>query len=252
MRRLEELELQVRRETNDALAASDVNILEPKRFVSLVRGRPYVQNTGLMRECKIELFMRSELAVMGPVAIFGCRAAGWLDSYEVVLLRRAKRVLCWKRKGNRAEIVLDGRSVGMFKLGWWLRHAYIGSGCVSVGGKPFCNVRLPILGPASPQSRECTGRVTFTSDRKTIRFVINPRDTESSALRMSAGLAWGWARLRGRAAPTPEGSQPGQQSQATIFCASDQTRLAELSDEQRLILLAIALWPWSLYKGGGT
>jgi hypothetical protein len=254
MSTLEDLEQQVRRETQVALAATGVDILQPQHFVSIVRGRPHVRNTGVNRECKVEMLTRNGLGAKGPVAVFGCRATGWFNTCEVALLDTGKRVLSWRRKSKQAEVAIDGRSVGRIELGWCLRHAYIGSGCVWLGGEPFCRVTLPILGPSSPQPRDCTGRATFTSDGRTIKFVINPNDAESSTATMGSALAWGWARLRGRAVATPEQSQPGQQSQSgrTIFYASDQARLAELSDEQRLILLAIAVWPWSLYKGGGT
>lgn len=254
MSTVEDLEQQVRRETRVALAATAVDILKPQHFVSIVRGRPHVRNTGVSRECRVEMLTRDGLGGRGPVAVFACRAAGWFDTREVVLLDTGKRVLIWRRKGKQAEIAIDGRSVGRFELGWCLRHAYIGSGCVWLGGEPFCKITLPVLGPSSPQPCDCTGCVTFTSDRKTIKFVINPKDAESSTATMGSALAWGWARLRGRALPPPEQSQPGQQSQSgrTIFFTSDQARLAQLSDEQRLILLAVAVWPWSLYKGGGT
>lgn len=253
MSTLEDLEQQVRSETRTASAAAGVDILLPHHFVSIVRGRPHVRNTGVSRECKVEMFTRNALGVGSPVAVFGCRAVGWFETREVALLNTGRRNLSWKRKGKLAEIAIDERSVGRIELGWCLRHAYIGSGWVSFGREPFCKITLPLLGPSSPQPRDCTGHVTFASDRQTIKFVINPNDAESSTATMGSALAWGWARLRGHAVPAPESSQPGHQSQSsrTIFYPSDQARLAQLSDEQRLVLLAIAVWPWSLYKGGG-
>ena len=254
MSTLEDLEQQVRAETRLTSAATGVDILLPQHLVSIVRGRLHVRNTGVSRECKVEILTRNAPAVGEPAAIFACRAVGWCDSSEVAALNTGKRLLIWKREGKQGEIVVAERSVGRIELGWWLRHAYIGSGCVWFEENLFCRFTLPILGPSSPQPRDCTGRITFASDQTTIKFVINPRDGESSTATIASALAWGWARLRGRYVAAAEGSQPGYQSQSgrTIFYPSDQARLAELSDEQRLILLALAVWPWALYKGGGT
>jgi len=246
MKSSEDLERQLRSETQLASATNGPDVLLPQRFVSLVRGTTHVWNSGVSRECKVEILAKNAPGIEGPVAVFGCRARGWFDAREVALLNTGKRVLVWKREGKQAQIDIDGRTVGKIELGWCLRHAYIGSGCVWFGGQLFCRIRLPVLGPSSPQPRDCTGMVTFESDLKSIKFVINPNDADSSRVTMGAAL---WSKLRGVPAAIPDSKC---ERSKTIFYPSDQTRLAQLSDEQRLTLLALAVWPWALYKGGGT
>ena len=103
MSTLEDLEQQVRSETRTASAATGVNILLPQHFVSIVRGRPHVRNTGVSRECKIEMLTRNPPGNGGPAAVFGCRAVGWFDAREVALLNTGRRILSWKRKGKHAD-----------------------------------------------------------------------------------------------------------------------------------------------------
>jgi len=252
MSALDDLEKQVKADVRLASAEAGFNILLPQHFVSIVRGKPHVCNTGLRRECRVEIFIRSSTIIQKPAAIFACRAVGWFDSWEVAALNTGDRLLIWKRQGKQAEIVIGDRVVGKIELGWWLRHAYFGSGCIWYKGEPFCRFNLPILGPTSPQPRDCTGHITVTRNRRTIKFVINPGDYKSTTATVGSALTWGWARLHGLYKAAPEGSQPGNQSHSGVFYPSDQECFAELSDEQRLILLTIAIWPWSLYKGGGT
>jgi hypothetical protein len=135
----------------------------------------------------------------------------------------------WKRRAENAEVSINGISVARIELGWCLRYANIGSGRVWFDGVPFCEFMLPLRRPSSPQARDCKGRFTFAIDRKAIKFLIAPKVPESS-----------------------NGAMPNWRSHATIFDPADEARLTHFSDDQRLLLLALAVWPWSLYKAGGT
>jgi hypothetical protein len=235
---LGDLERQLKEALRPESAANGLDILHPEHFVSIVRGGTDARNIGVRRECRIEILTQGEPGVGGPAAIFGSRGLGWLDTLEVVLLHAGWRTLMWKRRGGHAEVSINGKSVGRIELGWCLLHTNIGSGRVWFDGDPFCKIALPLRGPSSPQAHDCTGRFTFSSDREAIKFLISPRDPDIAS------------------ATTPSGAalQPHAKwrSHATIFDPADETRLTHLSDDQRLLLLALAVWPWSLYKSGET
>jgi len=233
---LRDLERQLQEELRPVSAAKRVDILPPHEFVSVVRGSTCARNTGVRRECKIEIQTEGEPGVGGPAAVFGSRVLGWLDTLECVVLHAGARSLTWKRKGKDAAVSINGRSAGRIELGWCLQHAHIGSGRVWFDGEPFCEIALPLRGPSSPQARDCTGRFTFAKDRKAIKFLINPKDVESSdgTMRLEAGVE---PRAKWR-------------SHATIFDPADEALLTHFSDDQRLLLLALAVWPWSFYKAG--
>ncbi len=257
MNMLEDLAAELRNDLRPTSTVSSHDILAPENYVSITHGTPFVRNTGWNRECRIEMGLSSHsggTGCLGATALFGCRAVGWIDSYEVALLDTGRHVLTWKRQGREATVAVDGNSTGRIKLGWWLRHAYVGSGFVWFAGEPFCEFTLPVFGPSAPQPHDCTGHFTFVSDQASIKFVIHPRDTESSVAMMRSGIAWGWNKMLGRSVPIPEGSQPGVRSHpsGTVFHPADKPRLAQLSSEQRLLLLGLAVWSWSLYKGGAT
>jgi hypothetical protein len=238
MASLDDLERQV----NDALRsespARGLDILLPEHFVSTMRGSTYARNIGIRRECRIEILTRGEPGVGGPAAIFVSRGLGWLDTLEVVMLRTGRRTLMWKRRARQAEVSINGKSVGRIELGWILQRTNIGSGSVWFDGNPFCKIALPLRGPTSPQARDCTGRFTFASDGKEIKFLINRKDPDISRGTVESGTA-----IRRRAE---------WQTQATIFNPSDEIRLTHISDDERLLLLALAVWPWSLYKSRET
>jgi hypothetical protein len=226
------------RELEDAFrsvsAAAGVEVLLPHNFVSVVRGSTYARNVGIRRECRIEIQTKGEPGVEGPAAVFGSRGLGWLDTLEVVSLRAGTRTLVWKRKGKHAEVTINGKSAGRIELGWWLQQVHIGSGRVWFEGKPFCKIVLPFSGPSSPQARDCTGHFTFASDRARIKFLINPKDGASS---------YGTTKSEAGARPRAK-----WRSHTTIFDPADEARLTLFSDDQRLLLLALAVWPWSIYK----
>ncbi len=234
---LGELERQLRSETPPASASTGFDILLPQHFVSIVRGKTEVRNFGARHGCSVELLTQSAPRLGGPAAVFGSRGFGWLDTLEVVLLNAGKRTLIWKRKGKQADIAINGKSAGRIELGWCLEHAHVGSGRVWVDGYPFCEIALPLRGPSISQTRDCTGRFTFVSDQKAIKFVISPKGSSSS-------------KVRGQVVTVAAQSAPGAKSSSgtTIFSPSDEARLTHLSDEQRMILLALAIWPWALYK----
>jgi hypothetical protein len=223
---LGDLERQLKEALRTEPAASGSDILLPQHFVSIVRGSTCARNIGVRRECRIEILTTGETGVDGPAAVFGSRGLGWLDTLEVVVLQAGRRLLMWRRRGKDAAVSINGKSVGRMELGWCLRHTNIGSGRVWFDGNLFCKIALPLRGPSSPQGRDCTGRFTFASDRKTIKFLIGAKD--------------------------PESSDGTMRSDATIFDPSDEARLTQISDDQRLLLLALAVWPWSLYKAGET
>lgn len=248
MNDLNELARRLRTEVRIDRPEAGPDLLDPRRFTSIVRGTTTVQNTGLRRECKIELLLAGASRLSGPAALFGCSGAGWLDTKEVAMLNTGQRILSWRRIGRRSELAIDDRSVGRIHLGWFLRHAYVGSGRVSVRGNPFCTFILPILGPSSPQPNDCCGRFILSGGRGMIRFVIQPKDVEGTSISIFSALSWGLARLRGAPALLPTRMA---ENDGTIFYPSDRDRLAGLADDERLILLGIAVWPWSLYKGGG-
>ncbi len=233
---LGDLERQLKNALRPVSPASGVDILLPQHFVSIVRGSTYARTVGDRRESKIEILIKGEPGVGGPAAVFGSLGLGWLDSLEYVLLQVGARCLSWKRNGRHAEVSINGKSAGRIELGWLLLHARIGSGRVWFDGNPFCKIALPLHGPSSPQERDCAGRFTFASDQKVIKFLINSKDVESSDGTMKLEV----------------GAQPRAKwrSHATIFDPSDEARLTLLSEDQRLLLLALAVWPWSIYKAG--
>jgi hypothetical protein len=235
---LGDLERQLKDALRPPSAAIGLDILLPEHFVSIVRGSTHARNIGVRRECRIDILALGEPGIGGPAAVFGSRGLGWLDTLEVVLLHAGRRTLMWKRKGKHAEVSINGENVGRIELGWCLRHVNIGTGRVWFGGDPFCKIALPLRGPSSPQARDCTGRFTFASDREAIKFLINPKDAD-----ISKGTSqWGAAAQ----------SRAKWRSHAPIFDPSDEARLVHYSDDQRLLLLALAVWPWSLYKSGET
>jgi hypothetical protein len=251
--KVDEIEREIHDQTRLSLVDPGIDILLPQQFVSLIRGNIYVRHSFRRRECRIELIAKHPHTGADKVAaIFGCCGFGSITACEVALLNTGKHVLIWKRKGNESQITLDGRFFGRVHLGWLLQHAYIGSGTVWISHKPFCKFKLPVFGPSSPQSQDCTGKITLPNDRQGVKFIINSRDTGSAKVMVGSVFRWAWARLFWNAACIPKGAQPGAQSDGDIFYRSDEARLAQLTDEQRLVILALAVWPWSLYKGGGT
>jgi hypothetical protein len=235
---LGDLERQLKGALRLESATNGVDILLPRHFVSVVRGGTRARNIGPKRECRAEIMTEGEPEAGGPAAVFGSRGLGWLDTLEVVVLQVGRRTLMWKRRAEKAEVSINGKSVGRIELGWCLRYANIGSGRVWFDGNPFCQIVLPLRGPSSPQPRDCTGRFTFASERKAIKFLIAPKDLESSNGTMQSGTA-----VQPRAI---------WRSDATIFDPADEARLTHFSEDQRLLLLALAVWPWSLYKPGET
>jgi hypothetical protein len=257
---LGDLERQLRSETPAASTTTGFDILLPQHFISIRRGKTRVRYAGAKRECSIELQTQITPRIGGPAAAFGSRGLGWLDTLEVVLLNTDKRTLMWKRTGKQTEITINGKSAGRMEIGWCLQHFGIGSGSVWFDGDPFCKIELPVFGPSSPQPHDCTGRFTFASDQKVIRFLISPKseespkELESSNVPVKSGFALNWAKLRDHAVRIAEKSQAGADlpSNGTIFYPSDEARLTQLSAEQRMLLLSLAVWPWSLYKRGGA
>jgi hypothetical protein len=231
---LRDLERQLSEELRPVSTANGVDILLPHNFVSIVRGSTYARNVGVRRECRIELRPKGEPGVDAPAAVFGSRGLGWLDTLEYVLLQAGTRKVTWKRKGKHAEISVNGKSVGQIELGWFLQHTHVGSGRVLFDGDPFCEIALPFRGPTSPQARDCTGLFTFASDQKAIKFLISPKDVESPD---------GTTKSEAGAQPRAK-----WRSHATIFDPADEARLSHISNDQRLLLLALAVWPWSIYK----
>jgi hypothetical protein len=112
------LEEKLKGETRFTSAKADLDILAPEHFVSMVRGKTDVKNTGITRECRVEIFTRTAAKVLSLSGVFGCRGAGWLDSCEVVLLNTGNRTLVWKRKGRQGDIFIDGRKAGRIEFGW--------------------------------------------------------------------------------------------------------------------------------------
>jgi hypothetical protein len=233
---LRDLDRQLWEEVRPISAANGVDILEPHNFVSIVRGRTGARMIGPRRESRIEVLTQGEPGVGVPAAIFGSRALGWLDTLEVVLIFAGTRNLTWKRNGKQGDVLINGRIAGRVELGFLLQHAHIGSGRVWFDGDPFCEIALPFRGPASPQKRDCTGRFTFTSDRKSIKFLLNPKQVAGAEGGMKSEEA--------------TGSGAKWRTHTPIFDPADETRLACLSADQRLLLLALSLWPWSTYKVG--
>jgi hypothetical protein len=182
-----------------------------------------------------------------PPCSYVAPQAGWI-CLEAAVLATGRHVLCWRRRGRQAEIAIDEKGVGRIELGRWLRHAYVGSANIWLGGEPFCRISLPVF-RSEPQRRDCTGRITFATDQAIIKFVISPREENSLTEALGPVLAWAWSRIRHAPVPVRAGRCDRVD---TIFYPSDRDRLTMLSDAQRMILLAFAVWPWALYKGGGT
>jgi hypothetical protein len=232
---LGDLERQLKDAVRPESVANRVDILLPQHFVSTVLGSANARNVGsansrnvgVRRECRIEILAQGEPAPGAPAAVFGSCGLGWLDTLEVVVLHTANRTLMWKRRDKEAAVTINGKSRGRIELGWCLRYANIGSGLVWFDGDPFCEIALPLRGPSATQTRDCKGRLTFTSDRTAIKFLIKPKEPEGS-----------------------NGTMPG--GAATIFDPADEARLSHISADQRLLLLALAVWPWTLYKAGAT
>jgi hypothetical protein len=228
------LERQLKDAIRPEAVTNGLDILLPHHFVSIVRGSANARNDGVRREFQVDILPKGEPGAGGPAAVFGSRGLRWLDTLEVVLLQAGRRTLIWKRRGKDAEVSINGQTAARIELGWFLQHTNIGSGRVWFEGDPFCEIALPLRRPTSPQTRDCTGLFTFLSDRKTIKFLITPKDFESSG-----GTSQSGAAVQPRA---------NWRSHATIFDPKDEARLTHISDDQRLLLLALAVWPWSLYK----
>jgi len=231
---LGELERQLKNALQPVFAPHGIDILHPQHFVTIVRGDTYARSAGDRRESRIEILIKGEPGVGGPAALFGSRGLGWLDTLEYVLLQVGARSLSWKRKGKHAEVSINGKTVGRIELGWWLEHTHIGTGRVWFDGKPFCQIALPFRRPTSPQTRNCTGRFTFAEDQKAIKFLICPMDADSSQGAMKSEA----------------GAQPhaNWRTHTTIFDPSDEAWLTHFSNDQRMLLLALAVWPWAIYK----
>jgi hypothetical protein len=235
---LRDLERQLKEELPTVFAANGESILLSHNFVSLVRARTSVRDVGARRECRIEFQTQGEPGADAPVAIFGSRGLGWLDTLEVVMLNAGARSLTWKRQGKYAGITINGNSVGRMELGWLLQHTHIGTGRVWFDGEPFCDFALPFRPPSTPQKSDCTGTFTFLTDRAAIKFLINPKEADVSNEAMKSGAG-------------PQ-SRATWRTHTTIFNPADEVRLAHISEDQRLLLLALTVWPWAIYKVPGT
>src|ERR1035438_5855519 len=247
MTTLDKLTNLVEERTHIPANLTNIDILQPRHFTQVVRGN-YSMRDGLSdRECIIELWTPENSHEPKLAGLFVSRGCGWFNNYEVATLVTGSSRLSWKRVGNNAEMKVNGTPIGKFSLGWLLRLTYIGSGKVWFNGEPFCEFGLPFFGPSGSQRHDCTGYFKLLTCGQNVKFVLNPGGTNSFQGRKVVALKEVCSQFSRR--PSGDSFQQTQNSHP-IFYGTDQSAFAKISEGQRLVLLALALWPLSLYKLG--
>jgi len=244
--KLTELENQLEADARLAQNVTDIDILLPENMVRIVRGNVVMRDGLSGRECRIELWIQDASQKLSVAAVFVCRGYGVFNNYEVALLATKRTRLFWKRIGNNADLAINGNAIVRWKLSWALRLFYAGSGKIWCNDKPFCTIFLPIIGPSSPQMHDCTGRFLLCSC-EIVKFKINPAEETVLKKRRRRTLKEILSIMLGGKVPA---SFEGIDGARSIFYASDINILSRMTEEQRMTVLALAVWPLSLYKGG--
>lgn len=214
--KLDRLEAETERELSSVRCEG--NLLDGEDFVKVRRGLPFSRSGGGRTKVKLDVFLESRTNG-GIGGIYLSQTQGGLQSFEVVTFVTRNDKLQWRRVRGLARIAVNGDVVGTLRLGWRLRNCFFGRGSIELFDRPFCTVILPMLGPASYQWNDCTGRFVLAESGEAISFIINPSD-----------------RLNDAHAP--------------IFSPAYLSAANRITKVERLALLTVALWPWTLYRGG--